>query len=114
MTKKESKFIPINLPKYLVEDIDTLLIKKNIKSSRASFIVGILNNHLDEEFYNIETERKNKALSLRAQRHCAREALCSASLEAEEAILNDIKKITKLIETGKTKGVKKFYEKIYP
>ena len=101
MTKKESKFVGVNLPKYIIRDLDTYLIINKIKTSRASFIVGMLNDFLDNEAseeYQKTKGKTKKEMTLRAQRYWLSEGHPMYTKEEQEHYMKKYKELTKKIE----------------
>ncbi len=69
MPSKESNFVGINLPRYLVEDIDRF-IKTHEKyrfTTRAGFIVHLINDFLNEEALKEERDLPDNKKSARAK-----------------------------------------------
>lgn len=101
--ENKQRFIPTALPKYLCDDIDDFMIKLKIGGSRASFIVNILNNYLDNQSYGkeaIATKKKEITLSPRAERHWIADQLNNPNLskQEEKELLERYKELTKEIE----------------
>jgi len=106
MAKKNSNFVSVHLPNYLIKDIDNFMIKSKREGSKASFIVKVLNEYLDQQIYLIETSKQlkenktPKPISKRAKRHELLEFIWNGDYppEIEKKLFEDYKKLSKEIE----------------